>query len=300
MPVMDGFETLKRLKQNPLYAQIPVIFITTEDQEERGLAEGAVDFVYKPFNREIVKLRVHTQMELSGYRCHLEHLVVEKTEEIVRMNGVFVETMADLIEYRSAESGQHVKRTKHLCGMLFHSMENDTVYHHLFDGEDMQEMINAIPLHDVGKVAIPDSILLKPGRLTPEEFEVIKTHTTIGGEIINALRKNGFSNRLTSYCYDFCMYHHEHWDGSGYPVGLKGEKIPLFARIVALVDVYEALVSDRAYKKAMPHCQAKEIILSGSGTHFDPAIVGFFLKIEADFERYCNDKTKDTGNESVS
>ncbi len=287
MPGMDGFEVLAHIKTLDPLKNIPVIFITAERSDEaKGLSGGAVDYIIKPFEPESVRMRVSTQIELSMHRHNLEHMVEEKTQELIHTKEVFMETMADLIECRSAESGQHVKRTKHLCELLLMQLVESSPYMDQLRGADCTAMVKAVPLHDIGKIAIPDSILLKPGKLTQEEFEVIKTHTTEGSKIIDTLIENEINDSYIHFCHDICLYHHERWDGKGYPTGLAGEDIPLPARVMALVDVYDALVSERCYKTAMSHGKAVQIIEESSGTHFDPAIVDAFLDIQETFQGY--------------
>ena len=287
MPEMDGFTTLQIIKSNPQLAKIPVIFITAAaDEEQRGLAAGAVDYVVKPFKPEIVLLRVGTHIELTQYREKLEKLVDQKANELVAAKETFLETMANLIEYRSVESGQHVKRTKDLSALLVRKLLQEGPYADELASMNYGALIKAVPLHDIGKIAIPDSILLKPGKLTPEEFAVIETHTTVGGQVISSLIISGQDDEYLKHCYDICLYHHERWNGTGYPTKCAGTDIPLSARIVALVDVYDALVTERCYKKAFTHEEAAKIIQDSAGTHLDPAIVAAFLDVQDLFRSY--------------
>lgn len=287
MPEMDGFETLNRIKSDFKLREIPVIFITAETAEEaKGLSEGAVDYIVKPFDSDIVLMRVATHIELAQHRHRLEQMVADKAAELLHTKDAFLETMADLIECRSAESGQHVKRTKELSGLLVMQLLEQGPYIDELRSMDCEAMVKAVPLHDIGKISIPDNILLKPGKLTPEEFEIIKTHTTEGGRIIDSLIASGINDEHIRHCRDICLNHHEKWDGSGYPAGISGTAIPLSARILAIVDVYDALVSERVYKKAMPHEKAVEIIKESSGSHFDPAIVDAFLAVQEAFRDY--------------
>ncbi|GHV45093.1 two-component system response regulator [Clostridia bacterium] len=276
MPVMDGFEVMKRIKADGNLSKIPVIFITALEEEVKGLEAGAVDYISKPFEPQIVRLRVANQIELSLYRAQLEVMVQEKVDELLTVKGNFLDVMAELIEHRSMESGQHVARTKKLSQILIQQMLDAGIYSEDLSTQDISAMIAAVPLHDIGKIAIPDNILLKPGRLTPEEFDVIKTHATVGGEVIAALREVSDDDYLR-YCYEIAHSHHERWDGNGYPEGsahgFAGTDIPLSARVVSVVDVYDALTSERCYKKAMSHERAMEIIREGAGTQFDPEVV---------------------------
>jgi len=286
MPEMDGYEVLELMKSNPETAKIPVLFITAADSEtneSKGLSLGAVDYISKPFNPEVVKVRVENHLKLRNYSEGLEEMVKAKTAELVRTKEKILETMANIIEYRDMESGHHVKRTSELTKALIDYMYLHKVEGRIVDGVDHDTIIKAVPLHDIGKISIPDSILLKPGRLSHEEFEIIKTHAAIGSEIVKTMLVEDDTQYL-KYCYDICRYHHERWDGKGYPDGLSGEDIPLSARILAIVDVYDALVSTRVYKPALPHEKAIEIIAEGSGTQFDPMIIKALSEMHGKFK----------------
>ena len=244
---------------------------------------GAMDYISKPFEPEIVRLRVANQIELTLYREELEELVEQKANELLVTREHFLDTMANLIEYRSLESGQHVKRTRELARLLVMQLvRRGGVYGQELLESDPTAMVKAVPLHDIGKIGIPDNILLKPGRLDPEEFKIIETHSIIGGKVIQSLIEVGEDEYL-KHCYNICRYHHERWDGCGYPDKLAGIAIPLAARIVAVVDVYDALVSERCYKKALSHKEAIGIIIEGSGSQFDPEIVKTLLEVEDQF-----------------
>ena len=286
MPLMDGFEVIKFMKRDPLLSKIPVIFITAADQESKALQMGAVDYISKPFEPEIVRLRVANQIELTLYREKMENLVLQKADELVATKEHFLDTMANLIEYRSLESGQHVKRTKDLARIVVMQLiHNGSEYAAELMESEPSAFIKAVPLHDIGKIGIPDHILLKPGKLTQEEFAIIETHTIIGGQVIQSLIEVGEDIYLR-HCYDICRHHHERWDGKGYPDGLSGVDIPLSARIMAVVDVYDALVSERCYKKAMTHIQAMEIIKQSSGNQFDPEVIRATLEVEQKFAQH--------------
>ena len=291
MPGMDGFEVLEFMKNDQTLCKIPVIFITAVDNEEKGLVAGAVDYISKPFEPEIVKLRVATHIELNLYRVSLEKMVEEKVDELMRTKERFLDTMANLIEYRSMESGEHVSRTRELTRILaMELLKNEGPYSKELIENNFPMMVKAVPLHDVGKVGIPDNILLKPGKLTPEEFDIMKTHTTIGGSVIDSLKMSEEDDFYLKHCRDICLHHHERWDGTGYPMKLAGLNIPLSARIVAVVDVYDALVTERCYKKAMPHDDAMEIIKKSSGSHMDPVVVEAALKSSQLFRDYESGK----------
>ena len=285
MPDMDGYQVLELMKATPELAKIPVLFITAADSEtneSKGLSLGAVDYISKPFNPEVVKVRVENHLKLRKYSEGLEKMVKEKTAELVRTKDKILETMANIIEYRDLESGHHVKRTSELSKAMIDYLYLQGYERRFINDVDHDTMIKAVPLHDIGKISIPDSILLKPGPLTKEEFEIIKTHAAIGSEIVKTMLDEDDTQYL-KYCYDICRYHHERWDGKGYPDGLAGEDIPLSARILAIVDVYDALVSSRTYKPPFSHDKAMEIIKDGAGTQFDPVIIMALLEMHEQF-----------------
>ncbi|MCL2817063.1 MAG: response regulator [Clostridiales bacterium] len=280
MPGMDGFEVLSFMKSSPLLNKISVIFITAAEQETRGLSAGAVDYISKPFDLEIVKLRVANQIELFLYREKLEGLVEQKANELLVAKEHFLDTMAELIEYRSLESGQHVKRTRELARILITQLLKNKKYHDELINKNVPALVKAVPLHDIGKIGIPDNILLKPGKLTPEEFKVIETHTVIGSEVIKSLMSVSSDDDYLGHCYDICRHHHERWDGKGYPDRMAGADIPLAARIVSIVDVYDALTSERCYKKAFTHDEAMNILKQNAGSQFDEELVNAFAEVE--------------------
>jgi putative two-component system response regulator len=248
-----------------------------------------------------VRLRVANQIELTLYREKLEGLVAQKANELIVTREHFLDTMANLIEYRSLESGLHVKRTKDLARVLtMQFVRRGGVYGEELQASNPHTLVKAVPLHDIGKIGIPDNILLKPGRLTPEEFAIIETHTIIGGQVIQSLIEVGEDDYL-KHCYNICRFHHERWDGRGYPDKLKETNIPLAARIVAVVDVYDALVSERCYKKALPHKEALAVICEGAGSQFDPEIVKALLEVEDQFIYCANEvETRDIEGDSLS
>ena len=285
MPQMNGREMFEILKADKAFERIPVIFITAEnDSESELLAAGAVDFINKPFLPEIVKLRVRNQIELKNYSDSLEQMVAEKTAEATKTLDNALQGLANVIEHRDLESGEHVKRTQLFVRMLTdYLIESESVYSEELIKLQPETIMKSMALHDVGKIAIPDKILLKPGKLDPDEYEIMKTHTTRGKEIIGELGDVNSSLYL-KHCEDICYSHHERWDGKGYPRQLKETEIPLTARIAALADVYDALVCARVYKAAMPYDEALGIIVSGSGTQFEPAIVEAFVQIKDQFK----------------
>ena len=285
MPLMSGRELFVILKADKDLKRIPVIFITAEnDSESELLGAGAVDFVRKPFVPDIVKLRVRNQVELKNYSDNLEEMVAEKTAEATKIMDDALRGLANAIEHRDLESGEHVKRTQlFVKALVDYLIESKSVYADELEKLQPEIIMKAMALHDVGKIAIPDKILLKPGKLDPEEYEIMKTHTTRGREIIQEFGDSSSSLYL-KHCEDISYAHHERWDGKGYPRQLKGEDIPLTARIAALADVYDALVCARVYKAAMPYEEAMSIIVEGRGTQFDPIIADAVVNIQDKFK----------------
>jgi putative two-component system response regulator len=284
MPEMTGRELFEILKADEALRRIPVIFITAEnDSEEELLAAGAVDFINKPFLPSRVKLRVRNQVALKNYSDNLEQMVAEKTAEATATLDNALQGLANVIEHRDIESGEHVKRTqlyvKALCASL---LDSPSPYGPELLRLDPATIVKAMALHDVGKIAIPDRILLKPGRLDDEEFAIMKTHTIRGKEIIGELGDLNSSLYLR-HCEDICYGHHERYDGKGYPQGIRGNDIPLAARIASLADVYDALVCARVYKAALSYTDAIAIIKDGRGTQFDPVLADTVVDIQDEF-----------------
>jgi len=286
MPVMDGHELFEIILKDKVFHKIPVIFITADtDSESELLDAGAVDFINKPFNPDIVKLRVRNQIELKNYSDNLEQMVAEKTAEAIKTLDGALQGLANVIERRDLESGQHVKRTQlYVKAIIDHLIETESVYAVELVMLKPDIIVKSMALHDVGKIAIPDKILLKPGKLDADEYEIMKTHTTRGKEIIHEMGDVKSSIYL-KHCEDICYGHHERWDGNGYPQKLKESEIPLTARIASLADVYDALVCARVYKSAMPYEEAIKILTEGSGSQFDPVIVDAVVKIQDQFEK---------------
>jgi len=285
MPEMTGREMFEIMKTNEKLERIPVIFITAEnDSESELLAAGAVDFINKPFKTEIVQLRVRNQIKLKNYSDSLEQMVAEKTAEATKTLDNALQGLANTIEHRDLESGEHVKRTQlFVKALIDYLIETESVYAEELLKLQPDIIVKSMALHDVGKIAIPDKILLKPGKLDPDEYEIMKTHTTRGKEIIAELGDIKSSLYL-KHCEDICYGHHERWDGKGYPQQLREREIPITARLAALADVYDALVCARVYKAAMPYEEAIGIIASGRGTQFDPIIADAVLQIQDQFK----------------
>jgi putative two-component system response regulator len=296
MPGLSGYEVCKQLKDNPATAGIPVIFITSqsdEDDEARGLELGAVDYISKPFRSSLVMTRVTNQLELKKHRDMLDDLVRERTKEIVQIKEVTIIAMATLAEWRDPETGGHIKRTQNYVRALAKKMATLERYSAQLDRDTIDLLYQSAPLHDIGKVSTPDAVLLKAGRLTPDEFEIMRQHTTRGGDALANIERNLGKNSFLRIAREIAYGHHEHWDGNGYPQGINGADIPLPARIMALADIYDALVSKRVYKPAMSHEQAVTIICEGRGTHLDPDVVDAFLAVQSEFINIC-EQFKDT------
>ena len=286
MPEMDGYEVCRRLKAGEKTASIPVIFITamTDDEDEaKGLEFGAVDYITKPFNPELVKARVRIHLELKHHRDHLEHLVNERTRRLALVQAVTIESLATLAEYRDPETGGHIKRTQNYVKALAVHLREHPRFRAQLDDATIELLYLSAPLHDVGKVGVRDHILLKAGKLTDEEFEEMKRHTVYGRDALQIteqkLGKDSFLHHATEIAYT----HQEKWDGSGYPQGLEGDAIPISGRLMAIADVYDALISKRVYKPPFSHEDAVKIIVEGKGRHFDPDVVEAFLELENTF-----------------
>jgi len=285
MPGMDGYEVIAALKSSKKTRDIPVIFITgldTAGAEEKGLALGAADYITKPFNSAIVKLRVKNQADLVNHVRALNERTTtlqQRTEKLVRLQNSMASVLANIVENRDKLTGKHVENTAAYLRILLNAM----LERGLFAGEiknwNIDVVVSSSRLHDIGKIAVSDLLLNKPGRLTAEEYETMKIHALEGETIIdNIITKSGDEDFLYSAKL-FAGSHHERWDGRGYPRGLKGTDIPLHGRIMALADIYDALVSDRPYKKAFTHERAVEIILEAKGRQLDPQIVDLFLEV---------------------
>jgi len=289
MPGMDGFEVLSMMKSNARTDRIPVLFITAADadtNETRGLQEGASDFISKPFNPDVVKARIRNNIQLKMYQDELEAMLEQKTAELVTTHERTLETLATIIEYRDLESGTHIRRTSELTKILVRAMLNTEHYNKQLTNANCNSIIKAVALHDIGKIGIPDNILLKPGALTSAEFEIIKRHCAIGHQIITTIAEDTVDDgNYLAFCKEICLSHHERWDGKGYPNGLARNDIPLSARILSVVDVYDALVNKRCYKPALTHEDALRLITEGAGTQFDPDIVAVVQTVAEKFRK---------------
>jgi putative two-component system response regulator len=306
MPEMDGYETCQRLKQNPATADIPVIFLTARSQvedEELGLKMGAVDYITKPISPPVLLARVNTHISLRSAQQflldqnkHLEHLVVDRTSQLAKMQDATILAMASLAETRDNETGNHIRRTQNYVAALARALQYHPRFSDTLTDENIDLLFKSAPLHDIGKVGVPDRILLKPGPLDDEEWEIMKLHTLYGRDTIIQVEKQlGGSNTFLTFAREIAHYHQEKWDGSGYPEGLAGDAIPVAARLMAVADVYDALISKRVYKPSFPHAKAVEMMRNGRGSHFDPDIFDAFLAIEPEFlaiaDRFRDEET---------
>ncbi len=288
MPRMDGYEVIRRLKSAPRTSSIPVIFLTAltdQEEEAKGLALGAADFITKPFNPGLVKARVHNHLLLKRHQDNLEELVGERTKQLRQTQDAIIRSMGVMAEFRDPETGGHINRTRTFVRVLAEQLQTLPKYREALNPATIDNLYKSAPLHDIGKVAIPDTILLKPGKLTSEEFEEMKQHTIFGRDLIAMCERDLPYDSFLSHANEIAISHHEKWDGSGYPQGLVGEAIPLPGRIMAVADVYDALVSKRVYKPPFPHAKAVAIISEGRGQHFAPEIVDAFLAVAETFRQ---------------
>lgn len=289
MPGVSGFQTVEMLNQHKETRSIPVIFLTARAESEdvvRGFSLGGVDYITKPFKGVELRSRVRNHLELHAYRSNLERLVEERSREAELLKDVIIEAMGELAEYRDPETGSHIHRTRAYVQLLADTLVNRGYFHDQLTPEYIVLLWKSAPLHDIGKVAIRDSILLKPGKLTPEEFEEMKMHTLFGEEVIaNLEQMAGQPTSFLSCAKEIAGSHHEKFDGSGYPRGLAGGTIPLAGRIMAIADVYDALISKRVYKNSMSHDEAMRIMLEGKGSHFDPVLIEAFVEVEPQFNQ---------------
>lgn len=293
MPEMDGFEILDHLRTDERTREIPVVFLTawsTGDSEVEALKRGASDFLDKPIKPSVLLMRVEHQLELQRYRKHLEHMVAEQTERLRSANEKLknreeatLNLLARVTDMRDQYTGSHIERTTEFVRIIAEDLyENPHEGYELTD-EQFHAIVMTSKLHDLGKIAVPDHILLKPGRLTDEEFEIIKRHPDHGAELLAEYVSQTEGDPFLYIAMEIARFHHEKWNGEGYPLGLAGEEIPLPARIAALADVYDALTSRRPYKKSLSHEESVEIIAKSSGVNFDPHIVALFLKHQERF-----------------
>ena len=303
MPGMDGYEVLERLRANPATRDIPVIFITAMNStadEERGLSAGAVDYITKPIRPVIVQARVRAQLELKQARdwlkdqnLYLEAEITRRMGENLLIQDVSILALARLAETRDPETGNHLHRTQGYVRALARHLQNHPRFASFLTDHTVELLAKSAPLHDIGKVGIPDYILLKPGKLTPAEWVIMQTHAKLGSDAIEQAERDAEKPvEFLTLAKEIAHWHHEKWDGSGYPDRLKGEAIPVSARLMALADVFDSLISPRVYKRAFPFSQACTMIAEGRGRHFDPDVTDAFLTLLDEFvaiaERYSD------------
>jgi len=295
MPGLSGYDVCKILKEDRTTRDIPIIFLTAmtaTDDEKKGLELGAVDFITKPVNPPIVMARVATQLQvktaadfLKDQNVYLESEVAKRTRELAAIQDVTILAMASLAETRDNDTGNHIRRTQFYLDLLANYLKNHDRFRGFLSDHTITMLFKSAPLHDIGKVGIPDRILLKPGRFEPHEFEIMKTHCKLGRDAIqHAEDQLGLAVEFLKYAKEIAYSHQEKWDGTGYPEGLAGDDIPISARLMAVADVYDALISRRVYKSGMPHEKAVGIIAEGRGTHFDPDIVDAFMALQQQFQ----------------
>ena len=307
MPEMDGFELCKSLKSLADAPDIPIIFITGKiqpEEEAHGLAIGAVDYITKPISAPVVMARiathlklVETQRALKAHNDQLEDLVRRRTEELARVQDATIAAMASLAETRDDETGNHIYRTQRYVKALARALQQHPRFAYELSEDSIDLLFKSAPLHDIGKVSVPDHILKKAGPLTDEEFEAVKLHTTKGGDAIRSVEARlGESSDFLRFAREIAYSHQEHWDGTGYPDGLAGDEIPVSARLMAVADVYDALISRRRYKAPFSHETAVSMMEQGRGTHFDPDVLDAFLQIQGDFRAIAAEFSDEASN----
>ena len=295
MPELSGYDVLQQLKQDPLTQFIPIIFLTAmsnPEDEKKGLELGAVDYITKPISSPILFARIKTQLQNRAMReflldrnLFLEHEIQKRTQEISAIKMVTILAMTSLAETRDTDTGNHITRTQHYVKLLAKHLQKHPKFSTILTDTLIETLFRSAPLHDIGKIGIPDAILLKKGKLNPEEFEIMKTHSFLGYKAIcKAEDQLDVQVDFLKIAKEIAYTHHEKWDGTGYPQGLKEDAIPLSGRLMALADVYDALICRRIYKEKIPHDDAVNIIKQGRGSHFDPDILDAFLELQSDFK----------------
>ncbi len=295
MPGLSGFDVIKVIKNNmeDPYKNIPVIFLTAKDDsssEYEGLSLGAVDYVIKPFSAVLLKKRVELHLKLYDYSTDLERIVEEKTSHIKELQYAIIFSLAEMVERRDNNTGGHVSRTSKYLRCMMTQIFADGVYRSDLEDIDVELYAHASQMHDVGKICIADNILLKKSKLSDSEYLKMKKHTEFGTEIIRTVMGNAQETGFLEIAEIFASAHHEKWNGTGYPLGLMGEDIPIGGRIMAIVDAYDAIRSERPYKAARSHEEAVAIIKQDSGSHFDPLLVNSFLKVAENFKKISSEE----------
>ncbi len=297
MPVLDGFAVLQRMNESQQIQTIPVVMITGENDDDKmltGYQLGVSDLVNKPFNPDIVYRRVKNVVDLYSHKRDMlrelakqKEMLEKQAERLRQANQFVIDALSTTVEFRDQESGEHIMRIRILVDTLLHALQGE----YPISNEEIEMISNASAMHDIGKIAIPDSILLKPGPLTKEEFDIMKQHTVKGCKILSRLDYMQ-DKKYYSYCYEICRHHHERWDGRGYPDGLKGDEISIWAQATAVADVYDALTSKRVYKDAYTHEEAVKMILNGECGAFNPKLMEAFQTIADDLARKAKQTDK--------
>jgi putative two-component system response regulator len=306
MPEMNGYDVIKKLKADPRFAGIPVIFLTSKSDagsEMEGFDLGAVDYISKPFSAPLLLKRITNQLLiaqhqrdllasrelLKNYATDLEKKMRDKAKEVVNLQNTILLTVSNMVEYRDKLTGGHIARTQLYMQVLVEEMMRTQVYKDEVSHWEIDFFLPSVQLHDVGKISIPDGILNKQDELTQEEFEIMKSHVTVGVDAIERIMSSATEHNFLRHTLYIVGTHHEKWDGTGYPVGLKGHDIPIEGRLMAIADVYDALIATRPYKKGFPHETAHKIMLDGAGTHFDPALMEVYLGVADEFARIARE-----------
>ncbi|MDR2143407.1 MAG: response regulator [Treponema sp.] len=313
MPEMDGYGALKKLRAEKKTRDIPVIFLTARNDpgsELEGLSLGAIDYISKPFSPPLLLKRIENhllmrsqQTALKDYNDNLQQMVQKRTRQVQELQNSILNTVTEMVEFRDDVTGGHIERTQNYLKLLVDKLLSEKVYWEEVSAWNLEFLVPSAQLHDVGKIAISDAILNKPGKLTPEEFEIMKKHASIGEKAIEDIMKKNSENDFLCHAKIFAGTHHEKWDGSGYPRGLKNSIIPLQGRLMAIADVYDALIAARPYKQPMDPRDAERIIVEGREKHFDPALVELFQDLAPRFAgiaEHCNEALQNrTGAFSV-
>jgi len=283
LPDMLGYDLIGMYETSNFNQSVPFIFLTSNEDlesERKCFESGGVDFLRKPFSSYGLLLRVRSQMNIHLNRLELEKTIFNQSNEISTLENAFLFSLANIVNLRDDETGDHIKRIVRYAVSLANELSKKTEYTQIINFQFLQDLAKAAQLHDIGKLGISDLILKKPGKLTSEEFQEMKRHTLIGADFIQTILDTSPNMGFLKMAYEITRYHHENWDGTGYPLGLKEKDIPLSARIISIVDMYDALVSKRVYKEAYSHEQSMVIILAEKGKKFDPTIVESFQSIE--------------------
>ncbi|MDR0600802.1 MAG: response regulator [Treponema sp.] len=301
MPEMNGYEAIKKLKEEKKTREIPVVFLTARNDpgsELEGLNLGAIDYISKPFSPPLLLKRIENhllmrnqQTALKDYNENLQEMVQRRTRQVVELQNSILNTVTEMVEFRDDVTGGHIERTQNYLKLLVDKLLSEKIYWEEVSSWNLEFLVPSAQLHDVGKIAISDAILNKPGKLTPEEFATMKRHASIGEKAIEDIMRNNSDNDFLHHAKIFAGTHHEKWDGSGYPRGLRNSMIPLQGRLMAIADVYDALIAERPYKKALGTEEAERIILEGREKHFDPVLVELFQELSPQFAQiaeHCN------------